>query len=172
MEIICIVSNDVEGCRLEVVVLKKIICRNTDKTKEIGYKLGRLLKKGDVVCLTGDLGAGKTTLTKSIAKGLEVDEDVTSPTFTIINEYDGRLPVYHFDVYRIMDIDEMYDIGYEEYFYGNGVCIVEWASQIEELIPKEHLWIEIKLGEEINSRDFYIKATTKHFESIIEELIK
>lgn len=151
--------------------LKKIICTKEDETKEIGYKLGRLLKKGDVVCLTGDLGAGKTTLTKSMARGLEVEEDVTSPTFTIINEYDGRLPVYHFDVYRIVDIDEMYDIGYEEYFYGNGVCIVEWASQIKELIPKEHLWMEIKLGEEINSREFYIKGTSKHFESIIEELI-
>lgn len=152
--------------------MKKIICRNEEETKEIGYRLGKLLNKGDIVCLTGDLGAGKTTITKSIAEGLEVDEDVTSPTFTIINEYDGRLPVYHFDVYRILDIEEMYDIGYEEYFYGSGVCIVEWASQIRELIPKEHLWIEIKYGEEVTSREFYFKATTKHYEIIVEELIK
>lgn len=152
--------------------MKKIICRNIDETKKIGCKLGSLLQKGDIVCLTGDLGAGKTTLTKSIALGLDVKEDVTSPTFTIINEYDGRLPVYHFDVYRIMDIDEMYDIGYEEYFYGNGVCIVEWASQIKELIPNEHLWIEIKLGSDINNREFYIEGTTEHYKSIIEELMK
>ncbi|WP_432407176.1 tRNA (adenosine(37)-N6)-threonylcarbamoyltransferase complex ATPase subunit type 1 TsaE [Wukongibacter sp. M2B1] len=152
--------------------MKKIICRNEEETREIGYRLGKLLKNGDIVCLTGDLGAGKTTITKSIAKGLDVNEDVTSPTFTIINEYDGRLPVYHFDVYRILDIEEMYDIGYEEYFYGSGVCIVEWASQIRELIPEEHLWIEIKYGEEVNSREFYFKATTKHYERIVEELIK
>lgn len=151
--------------------MKKIISKNEEETKEIGYKLGKLLKKGDMVCLSGDLGAGKTTFTKSIAKGLDVGEDVTSPTFTIINEYDGRLQVYHFDVYRIMSIDEMYDIGYEEYFYGDGVCIVEWASEIIELIPKEHLWIEIKLGNEINSREFYLKGTTKHYERIVEELI-
>ncbi|WP_432662724.1 tRNA (adenosine(37)-N6)-threonylcarbamoyltransferase complex ATPase subunit type 1 TsaE [Wukongibacter baidiensis] len=152
--------------------MKKIICRNEQETKEIGYKLGKLLRSGDMVCLTGDLGAGKTTISKSIAKGLDVDEDVTSPTFTIINEYDGRLPVYHFDVYRILDMEEMYDIGYEEYFYGNGVCLVEWASQIRELIPDEHLWVEIKYGEEINSREFHFKATTEHYERIVEELIK
>lgn len=151
--------------------MRKIICRNEQETKEIGYKLGKLLQNGDIICLTGDLGAGKTTITKSIAKGLEVEEDVTSPTFTIINEYDGRLPVYHFDVYRILDIEEMYDIGYEEYFYGSGVCIVEWASQIRELIPEEHLWIEIKYGEEMNSREFYFKPTTKHYGRIVEELI-
>ncbi|SHJ67444.1 tRNA (adenosine(37)-N6)-threonylcarbamoyltransferase complex ATPase subunit type 1 TsaE [Paramaledivibacter caminithermalis] len=153
-------------------MLKKIICRNEEETKELGYKIGKLLDKGDIVCLTGDLGAGKTTLTKSIAKGLEVREDVTSPTFNIIHEYHGRFPVYHFDVYRIMDIDEMYDIGYEEYFYGDGVCIVEWASQIEELIPKECLWIDIKLSDKIDSRVFYIKGTTRHYESVIEELIR
>jgi len=152
--------------------LKKIISRNEEETKEIGYKLGKLLEEGDIVCLTGDLGAGKTTFTKSIAGGLGVKEDVTSPTFTIINEYDGRLPVYHFDVYRIMEIEEMYDIGYEEYFYGNGICIIEWASQIRELIPKEHLWIEIKLGDEISSREFYIKGTSEHYDKIVEELVK
>lgn len=150
--------------------MKKIISKGVEETQKLGYKLGKLLKKGDVICLTGDLGAGKTTFTKSIAKGLEVNEEVTSPTFIIINEYDGRLPVYHFDVYRIMDIEEMYEIGYEEYFYGDGVCIVEWASQIEELIPKEHLWIEIKLGDSENSREFHFKPTTEHFKKIVEEL--
>ncbi len=151
--------------------MKKIVCRGIDKTQEIGYKLGKLVEKGDIICLTGDLGAGKTTLTKSIAKGLEVKGDVTSPTFNIIKEYTGRLPVYHFDLYRIGHVDEMYDIGYEEYFYGSGVCIIEWASQIRELIPEEHLWIEIKLGDTIDSREFYMRGTTKHYERIVEELI-
>lgn len=151
--------------------MKKIVCRGIDKTQEIGYRLGNLVEKGDIICLTGDLGAGKTTLTKSIAKGLEVKGDVTSPTFNIIKEYTGRLPVYHFDLYRIAHVDEMYDIGYEEYFYGSGVCIIEWASQIRELIPEEHLWIEIKLGDTIDSREFYMRGTTKHYERIVEELI-
>ncbi|MCG8541892.1 MAG: tRNA (adenosine(37)-N6)-threonylcarbamoyltransferase complex ATPase subunit type 1 TsaE [Clostridia bacterium] len=151
--------------------MKKIVCRGIDKTQEIGYRLGKLVEKGDIICLTGDLGAGKTTLTKSIAKGLEVKGDVTSPTFNIIKEYTGRLPVYHFDLYRIAHVDEMYDIGYEEYFYGSGVCIIEWASQIRELIPEEHLWIEIKLGDTIDSREFYMRGTTKHYERIVEELI-
>lgn len=151
--------------------MKKIVCIGIDKTQEIGYRLGKLVEKGDIICLTGDLGAGKTTLTKSIAKGLEVKGDVTSPTFNIIKEYTGRLPVYHFDLYRIAHVDEMYDIGYEEYFYGSGVCIIEWASQIRELIPEEHLWIEIKLGDTIDSREFYMRGTTKHYERIVEELI-
>lgn len=151
--------------------MSRIICNSIEETDKIGYKIGKLLEKGDIVCLAGDLGAGKTTLTKSIARGLGIDEEVTSPTFTIINEYDGRVPVYHFDVYRIMNIDEMYDIGYEEYFYGDGICIVEWASQIRELIPREHLWIDIGLGKEINSRELSIKGTTEHYERIIEELI-
>ncbi len=150
--------------------MKKIVSNSIEETKEIGYMLGKSLDEGDVVCLTGDLGAGKTTITKSIALGLDVHEDVTSPTFTIINEYEGRLPVYHFDVYRINNIEEMYDIGYEEYFYGKGICIVEWASKIEELIPKEHLWIEIKLGNTLNSRELYFRGSTEKFGKIIEEL--
>ncbi len=150
--------------------MNKIISNSIEDTENIGCKLGKLLKKGDVVCLTGDLGAGKTTLSKSIAKGLGVDEHVTSPTFTIINEYVGRIPLYHFDVYRINDIEEMYELGYEEYFYGDGVCIVEWASKIEELIPEEHIWIELKLGDTENSREFYIKGTNDHFKEIIQNL--
>ncbi|RKD23576.1 tRNA threonylcarbamoyladenosine biosynthesis protein TsaE [Caminicella sporogenes DSM 14501] len=152
--------------------MRKIISRSVEETKKIGYRLGKLLEKGDVVCLTGDLGAGKTTFTKSIARGLDVEEDVTSPTFTIINEYNGRLPVYHFDVYRINDIEEMYEIGFEEYFYGEGVCIVEWASKIEEIIPNKHLWIEIRLGDNENSREFYFKPSSNHFKKILEELDK
>ncbi|WP_053955810.1 tRNA (adenosine(37)-N6)-threonylcarbamoyltransferase complex ATPase subunit type 1 TsaE [Inediibacterium massiliense] len=147
----------------------KIISSSEQKTYDLGYKLGKFLQKGDVVCLTGDLGAGKTTLSKAIAKGLEVEECVTSPTFTIIHEYEGRVPLYHFDVYRIGEIDEMEDLGYEEYFYGEGVCLVEWASQIEEIIPKEHLWIHIKKIDD-HTREIEIKGTSHHFHTILEEL--
>jgi len=115
-----------------------------EDTFEIGRKLGLKAYSGQVICLIGDLGVGKTVFTKGFAKGLGVEEPVTSPTFTIINEYDdGRLPFYHFDVYRIEDPYEMEEIGYEEYFYGEGVTFIEWANLIEDLIPPNSLQIRI-----------------------------
>lgn len=150
----------------------KILSNGEQQTYDLGYKLGTLLQRKDIVCMTGDLGAGKTTLTKGIAEGLGVTECVTSPTFTIIHEYMGRMPLYHFDVYRIQHVEEMEDLGYEEYFYGDGVCIIEWASQIEEIIPKEHLWIHMTKNMEQDCREIEIKGTTLHFEKIIEELTK
>lgn len=121
-----------------------------EETYEIGLKLGLNAKAGQIFCLKGDLGVGKTVFTKGFAKGLGVEEHVTSPTFTIVNEYDdGRLPFYHFDVYRIEDIYEMEEIGYEEYFYSKGVTFVEWANLIEELIPKDSQWITIAKDLEI-----------------------
>lgn len=137
-------------------------------TYKIGFKLGTMLERGDVVCLTGDLGAGKTTMAKAISEALGVKEDVTSPTFTIIHEYAGRIPVYHFDAYRIRKIEEAEDLGFEEYFYGEGVCIVEWASVIEEIIPEKRLWIHISSGGEGRILDF--EGTSSHFIKIIEEL--
>ncbi len=113
-------------------------------TFEIGRALAEKALPGSIYCLDGDLGAGKTVFAKGFAAGLGITEPVTSPTFTIIHEYDeGRLPLYHFDVYRISDPDEMLAIGYEEYFYGNGVCLVEWSELIEELIPPEAVRIRI-----------------------------
>lgn len=117
---------------------------NEEETKKIGYDLGLNAKAGDIFCLKGDLGVGKTVFTKGFAEGLAINDHITSPTFTIVNEYTGRLPFYHFDVYRIGDPDEMYDIGYEEYFFGDGVCLVEWAELIEELIPQNAIWITIE----------------------------
>ncbi|HQD49894.1 MAG TPA: tRNA (adenosine(37)-N6)-threonylcarbamoyltransferase complex ATPase subunit type 1 TsaE [Defluviitaleaceae bacterium] len=115
-----------------------------EETKELAYKIACQAKKGDTYCLIGDLGAGKTAFAKGLAKGLDIEEEIiSSPTFTLVNEYQGRLPLYHFDVYRITDIDEMEEIGYEEYFYGDGVCLIEWANLIEELIPREAMWIKI-----------------------------
>ncbi len=130
-----------------------IILHNEQETIEYGKRLGQQAAPGQILALTGDLGAGKTTLTKSIAAGLGISEMITSPTFTIVKEYhSGRLPLYHFDVYRIGDIDEMYELGYEEYFFGSGLCVVEWADLIEELIPEEAMWISIAYGEREEER--------------------
>lgn len=126
---------------------KMIIIKNESETEEFGTELAASLKVGDVIALTGDLGTGKTTLTKSIARGLGIDDVITSPTFNIVKEYrSGRLPLFHFDVYRVDDIDEMYEIGYEEYFYGEGVCIIEWADLIEDIIPEDAIRITIEYG--------------------------
>ncbi|MTI67117.1 MAG: tRNA (adenosine(37)-N6)-threonylcarbamoyltransferase complex ATPase subunit type 1 TsaE [Firmicutes bacterium] len=150
--------------------MQRIITNGELETKKIGYKLGSILKSGDVVCLIGDLGAGKTTLTKSITKGLEVDDYVTSPTFTLINEYEGKYPVYHFDVYRISDVDEMYDLGYEEYLFSEGIVIIEWANLIEEILPKERLTIKLKRTKDLNKREINIYGKGKRYEEIIKEL--
>ncbi len=117
---------------------------SAEDTKQLGAALGRKAKKGSIYCLIGDLGVGKTVLTKGVAEGLGINEAITSPTFTIVNEYEGSLPFYHFDVYRIVDPEEMDEIGYEEYFFGQGVCLIEWANLIQDLIPDHALWIEIK----------------------------
>lgn len=134
--------------------MKKQLCMNSESDMQIfGFELAGTLRAGDIIALTGDLGAGKTALTKSIAKGLGVREMITSPTFTIVQEYhDGRLPLYHFDVYRIGDPEEMFEIGYEDYFFGSGVCVVEWADLIEELIPDTAVVIEIQYGKHETER--------------------
>lgn len=116
-----------------------------EMTFEIGKKLGEKADKGEIICLEGDLGVGKTVFTKGFAEGLNIEDNIDSPTFTIVQEYtEGRLPLYHFDVYRIGDISEMDEIGYEDYFFGEGVCLIEWASRIEELIPESAIHIIIE----------------------------
>ena len=115
-----------------------------EETLELGRKFGREAQPGEVYTLVGDLGVGKTVFTQGIAQGLGIEEPICSPTFTIVQEYHtGRMPFYHFDVYRIGDVSEMDEIGYEEYFYGDGVCIVEWGLMIEELLPDDCIFIEI-----------------------------
>ena len=129
------------------------------ETERIGEAIGRAAEPGTVVALIGDLGTGKTTLTKSIARGLGVTETVTSPTFNIIREYKtGRIPLYHFDVYRIGDPDEMFELGYEEYFYGDGICVVEWADIIEELLPEDAVIICIERGADEEEREYRIES--------------
>lgn len=150
--------------------MNKIYLKNEQETGEVGYRLGQLLNKGDVVCLIGDLGAGKTTITKSIAKALEVDDYITSPTFTIVNEYDGKYPLYHFDVYRISSSEDMYEIGFEEYLYGEGICIIEWANLIEDMLPEEYMSIELNYKDE--GREMILTPYGDHYENIVKEIIK
>lgn len=122
----------------------QFVVNNVDSTVDIGYKIGKLANRGDIICLIGDLGTGKTHITKGIAKGLGIDEHITSPTFNIVNEYEGNLKLYHFDVYRVNDPDEIEAIGFDEYIFGDGISIIEWANYIEELIPEEYLNITIE----------------------------
>lgn len=118
---------------------------SSEETAELGRKIGRLVQPGDIICLNGDLGVGKTVFTQGIADGLGIDDSICSPTFTLIQEYEqGRIPLYHFDVYRISGPWDMDDLGYEDYFFGNGVCLVEWGCLIEELLPNNTIMITIE----------------------------
>lgn len=126
-------------------VMKIIETHSAEETFEIGKRIGQQAKAGEVYTLVGDLGVGKTVLTQGVAAGLGIEEPVNSPTFTIVQVYDdGRLPFYHFDVYRIGDVEEMEEIGYEDCFYGDGVCLIEWADLIEEILPQEYRQITIE----------------------------
>lgn len=116
-----------------------------NETFELGKRIGENIKPGMVISLIGDLGVGKTVFTQGFACGLGIDEPINSPTFTIVQVYEeGRMPFYHFDVYRIGDVSEMDEIGYEDYFYGEGVCLIEWANLIEEIMPENHSVITIE----------------------------
>ncbi len=118
---------------------------SAEETFAFGRQIGQQAKAGEVYTLVGDLGVGKTVLTQGVAAGLGIEEPVNSPTFTILQIYEeGRLPFYHFDVYRIGDVEEMEEIGYEDCFYGEGVCLIEWANLIEEILPREYRQITIE----------------------------
>lgn len=142
--------------------MKEIIYEtfSPEETRELGRKIGTEATPGSVYTLVGDLGVGKTVFTQGIAEGLEIEEPICSPTFTIVQVYEeGRMPFYHFDVYRIGDIEEMDEIGYEDYFYGEGICMIEWANLIEEILP-ERRWditIEKDLEKGFDYRKIIIK---------------
>lgn len=132
--------------------------RSANETYNLGVELGKKAKKGQVYTLVGDLGVGKTVFTQGIAKGLGIEEPISSPTFTIVQVYEeGRLPFYHFDVYRIGDISEMDEIGYEDYIYGEGVSLIEWANLIEEILPDER--VEIRIEKDLEQGFDYRKIT-------------
>ncbi|AIM16790.1 MULTISPECIES: tRNA (adenosine(37)-N6)-threonylcarbamoyltransferase complex ATPase subunit type 1 TsaE [Neobacillus] len=141
--------------------------KNSEETAQFAEKLARFLKPGDVIALEGDLGAGKTTFTKGLAKGLEIKRTVNSPTFTIIKEYRGRLPLYHMDVYRVAD--SMEDLGFDEYFEGDGVTVVEWAHLIEEQLPEELLTIFIYRVEEDNRR-LVLEPKGERYQQLCKEI--
>ena len=151
--------------------MKTIYLDREEKTREIGEKLGKLLFPGSVICLIGDLGAGKTTMTQSLAKSLEVDDYITSPTFTIVNEYEGRLPLYHFDVYRLEDVDEFYAIGGDEYF-SKGICIIEWGELISDALPSDFVHISFEKSDvDDNSRVLHITTYGSRFDDFFKDLI-
>ena len=134
-----------------------------EETRNLGIRLGKEATPGEVYTLLGDLGVGKTVFTQGIAEGLGIREPIYSPTFTIVQVYEeGRMPFYHFDVYRIGDIEEMDEIGYEDYFYGNGLCMIEWANLIEEILPeKRH---DISIEKDLEKGFDYRKITIRELD--------
>lgn len=133
--------------------MRTVKIKGEKETELFGLELAKELKSGDILALIGDLGTGKTTLTSYIAKGLGIKEQVISPTFTIVSEYhSGKLDLYHFDVYRLDSSEDLFEIGAEEYFYAGGVCIIEWADRIAEILPDDTKVIFIEYGEEEGER--------------------
>lgn len=145
----------------------EIVTHSEKETMTIAETIANLLQRGDVLTLEGNLGTGKTTFTKGLAKGLQIKRAVTSPTFTIVKEYTGILPLYHMDAYRLENSNE--DIGFDEYFYGNGICVVEWAQFIEEYLPENRLQITLTFLNQ-DDRKITFQATTEHFSNVIDKL--
>lgn len=142
-----------------------------ESMRRLGARVGGLLRPGDVVCLAGDLGAGKTTLAQGLAVGLGVEEPVTSPTFTIIQEYRGRIPFYHVDAYRLESPEELEDLGLEEYIFGDGVTVIEWAERVASLLPDNYLEVNIQPSQG-EGRLVTVKAVGTGPEKLVEELEK
>lgn len=148
------------------------ITNSPEETTRLGMQLGLLLKAGDIVCLQGELGAGKTCFAKGVAQGLGIEDPVTSPTFTLVNEYHGTLTLYHLDVYRLNGPGEMDDLGYEEYFYGDGVALVEWAERVRDVLPAERLEVFINRGTESDvCREIKMIPLGDRYRLLVEELI-
>lgn len=146
----------------------ELIAHSHEETEKIAMKLANFLRPGDTLTLEGELGSGKTTFTKGLAKGLGITRNVNSPTFTIVKQYKGRIPLYHMDVYRLEDSDE--DIGFSEYFHGDGVSVVEWAKFIEDYLPEERLEINIEYTDDDQTRKLKLKALGDHYSSILHEM--
>lgn len=142
-----------------------------EDTFALGKKIGQAAVPGQIYTLTGDLGVGKTVFTQGVAEGLDIREPICSPTFTIVQVYEeGRLPFYHFDVYRIGDIEEMEEIGYDDYFFGQGICLIEWANLIGELLPEDR--IEVTIEKNLEKGFDYRKITILGLEEKLPELAK
>lgn len=152
-------------------MLKSFVSKSVAETMRFGEKLGRTLRGGDIIALCGELGSGKTILTKGIAKGLGVKSSkyVNSPSFVIIKEYKGHLPLYHFDVYRLRDVSEFSTVGYTEYFYGKGVSVIEWADKITAILPKDFLKVDMSVKKE-KERGIFISPRGKRYRKLTEKL--
>ena len=140
------------------------------QTRHIGSALARLLRPGDIVCLSGALGSGKTVLAKGIAGGLGIDKDeVISPTFVIVREHRGRVPLYHFDLYRLERPDDIVSLGYEEYIYGRGISVIEWSERLGALMPEEYLGVRARIAGE-KSRSFDISAHGRRYQEVAKKI--
>ena len=150
-----------------------LITNDPDETLKLGRSLGEVLSPGDVLALTGELGAGKTCLTQGVARGLGVSDkyEITSPTFTLINEYSGRIVFYHLDLYRLAGIGDLKDTGYEECLRGTGVVVVEWADKVKDILPRGALWISMDYLD-VNKREIKISGNMNNKEQIIRALRK
>ena len=139
-------------------------------TLRFGRALAALLQAGDVLCLTGNLGAGKTLLAKGIAAGLGVEEVVTSPTFTVLQVYEARVPLYHFDLYRLEQAEELFDIGFDEFTAAQGISIIEWADKFPGSMPDSYLWVEIRNGSDIADRIIAVASRGSRYDNLCKEL--
>ena len=136
----------------------KFHTKSADETIALGARLGSFLKKGDVMALQGSLAAGKTTITKGIAQALGVADTITSPTFCLISEYQGKMPLYHFDVYRLQGADDFANLGAEDMIYGDGVCLIEWSEKIMDELPKKTIIVRLQVSESApNERDVFVE---------------
>ena len=145
----------------------KVVTDSPQKTKALAEMIGRAVSAGTLITLSGDLGAGKTTFTQGLAKGLDIDRKVTSPTFTIMKEYKGRLPLYHIDAYRLENITQ--DLGFEDYIDGDGVCVIEWANFIEYVLPDQLLNIEFTINDD-DSRTLILQGHGDKYEEVISKI--
>ena len=145
------------------------VSESPEQTQQLGMRLGRLAKLGDLFLLVGGLGSGKTCLTQGIAWGLGIEGYATSPSFVVINQYQGRLPFYHIDLYRLDRVEEVIELGLEDYLYGRGVCVVEWAEKGLEVLPKEHLLVEMGFLSD-TSRNLVLKPSGERYVGMLSQL--
>ncbi len=147
----------------------ELVSHSPEETQKLGMRIGQLAVAGDVFLLVGQLGAGKTCLTQGIAWGLDIDEYTLSPSFVIMRELYGRLPLYHIDLYRLDRIEESLDLGLDDYLYGRGVCVIEWAEKALQILPEEHLLIKIGYLSD-TERGFEIKPAGQHYREMLAQL--
>lgn len=150
---------------------QEFVSKSPEETIGIGEHLGKWLKKGDIICFFGDLGSGKTTFIKGIAKGLKIGQKkVHSPTFVLMNVYQGRLPLFHFDLYRLEDAQEISDLGCDEFFYDDGVSVIEWANRLGTFLPEEYLRIDLK-HRKLDERVIRLSAKGLRYQNIVGKII-